>query len=110
MKKDRYLAILNNLRGCDVAGRCGDDETGGTWIQKKNRSRKLDVLEKLMFEPTLDIVMNRKCGDIDLDNELIGSHADDVNQARQTHNLRKAGKDGIVADALHVLILAFCLE
>mgnify|MGYP006157597089 CR=1 FL=1 len=33
-----------------------------------------------------------------LEDELIGSRARDVNQARQTHSQRKAGKDGVVAD------------
>ena len=42
--------------------------------------------------------MNRKCGEVVLDDELIGSCSRDVNQARQTHSLRKAGKDGVVAD------------
>ena len=51
-----------------------------------------------MFQPTLHIVMNRKCGEVVLDDELIGSRARGVNQARQTHSLRKAGKDGVVAD------------
>eukprot|EP00956_Cyclotella_meneghiniana_P023507 scaffold45852_cov83-Cyclotella_meneghiniana.AAC.1 len=98
MKKDRYIAILQCLRGYEVAGRCGDDDEGGTWFQKKNRLRKLEDLEELMFQPTLDIIMNRKSGEVVLDDELIGSRARDVNQARQTHSLRKAGKDGIVAD------------
>jgi hypothetical protein len=51
-----------------------------------------------MFQPTLDIIMNRNCGEVVLDDELIGSCACDVNQARHTHSLRKAGKDGVVAD------------
>eukprot|EP00956_Cyclotella_meneghiniana_P028945 scaffold68869_cov96-Cyclotella_meneghiniana.AAC.1 len=42
--------------------------------------------------------MNKKCGEIVLDDELIGSRAEDVNDARQSHSLRKAGKDGITAD------------
>ena len=67
-------------------------------MQKKNRLRKLDNLEELMFQLTLDIIMNRKSGAVVLDDELIGSRARHVNQARQTHSLRKAGKDGIVAD------------
>jgi hypothetical protein len=98
MKKDRYIAILKCLRGYEVAGRCGDDDNNGTWFQKKNRLRKLSELENVMFQPTLDIVMNRNCGEVVLDDELIGSRARDVNQARQTHSLRKAGKDGVVAD------------
>jgi hypothetical protein len=76
----------------------GDDDTDQTWFQKKNCLQKLEELEKLMFQPTLDIIMNRKCGEVVLDDELIGSRACDVNQARQTHSLRKAGKDGVVAD------------
>ena len=51
-----------------------------------------------MFQPTLDIVMKRKCGEVVLNDELIGSRARNINQARQTHSLRKAGKDGVVAD------------
>jgi len=37
MEKDQYIAILNCLRVCEVAGRCGDDDTDGTWFQKKNQ-------------------------------------------------------------------------
>jgi hypothetical protein len=49
MKKDWYSAILKCLRGYDVAGGCGNDDSDGTWIQKKNRLRRLKDLEKLMF-------------------------------------------------------------
>ena len=69
MKKERYVAILKNLRGYEVAGRSGDADADGTWIQKKNRLRKLDELEKLVFEPTLEIIMKKKCGEIVLDDE-----------------------------------------
>ena len=31
MKKERYVAILNNLRGYEVAGRSGDADKDGTW-------------------------------------------------------------------------------
>ena len=67
MKKDHYIAILKYLRGYEVAGRCSDDDTDGSWFQKKNRLRKLSELEHVMFQPTLDIVMNRKCGDVHKD-------------------------------------------
>jgi hypothetical protein len=42
--------------------------------------------------------MNIKSGEVVLDDELIGSRAHDVNQARWTQSLRNADKDIIVAD------------
>ena len=51
-----------------------------------------------MFEPSIDILLNKTSGELVLDDELIGSRAGDVES--QNHSDCKAGKDGPVADAV----------
>ena len=51
-----------------------------------------------MFEPSIEILLNKKSGELVLDDQLVGSHAADVKS--QNHSEGKAGKDGPVADAI----------
>jgi hypothetical protein len=67
-------------------------------MQQKNRLRNLEPLEELLFEPTVELLLNKKGGEIVLDDELIGSRAGDAES--RNHSQRKAGKDGPVVDAI----------
>ena len=51
-----------------------------------------------MFEPSIEILLNKKSGELVLDDELVVSRAADVES--QNHSDRKAGKDGPVAEAI----------
>ena len=104
MKETRYTNILNSLRGYDVEGRSGDDDMHDAWMKGKSRLRRLDSLEKLMFEPSNELLLNKMSGELVLDDELIGSRAKD---GREEKNLsdRKSGKDkALLQMPLHVLI------
>jgi hypothetical protein len=101
MKPDRYTAILHRLRGFEQRGRSGDDTSQDTWMQRKNLLRRLEGLEKMMFKPSLEILLNRKSGELVLDDELLGYRAKDVET--KTLSDRKAGKEGPVFDAIACL-------
>jgi hypothetical protein len=98
MSYDRYTQICKRLRGYKILNRRGDDDADDVWLQQKNRLRQLEPLEKVMFEPSIEILLNKKSGELVLDDELVGSRASDVES--QNHSERKAGKDGPVADAI----------
>ncbi|KAL7502175.1 hypothetical protein ACHAXN_000579, partial [Cyclotella atomus] len=106
MQQARFTEILHRLRGYDVSSRTGDDGMSDVWLQKRNRLRQLQELEELIFAPSASILMNKKSGELVLDDELIGSRAGDVES--KNHSERKAGRDGPCADAIacsHVGIL-----
>eukprot|EP00956_Cyclotella_meneghiniana_P032366 scaffold88613_cov67-Cyclotella_meneghiniana.AAC.1 len=98
MPYDRFTQVYKRLRGYKVSTRTGDDNLDDVWLQNKNRLRQLEPLEKAMFEPSIDILLNKTSGELVLDDELVGSRASDVEC--QNHSDRKAGKDGPVADGI----------
>jgi hypothetical protein len=98
MSYDRYTQICKRLRGYKILNRRGDDDADDVWLQQKNRLRQLEPLEKVMFEPSIEILLNKKSGELVLDDELVGSRASDVES--QNHSERKVRKDGPVADAI----------
>jgi hypothetical protein len=94
----RLTEVLSRLRGYDVSGRNGDDSMDDTLMQQMNRLRKMEILEEKMFQPSVDILMNKKSGELVLDDELIGSRSNDVECKTLIH--RKSGKEGPVVDAI----------
>jgi hypothetical protein len=96
--QSRYVDIIPRFRGYDVAGRSGEDSLEDTWMQDKNRLRNLEELEEKMFAPSIKLIMNKKNGELVLDDELIGSRSSDVEC--KTLSYRKAGKEGPVVDAI----------
>jgi hypothetical protein len=96
--QSRYVDIILRIRGYDVAGRSGEDSLEDTWMQDKNRLRNLEELEEKMFAPSIKLIMNKKNGELVLDDELIGSRSSDVEC--KTLSYRKAGKEGPVVDAI----------
>ena len=94
----RLTEVLSHLRGYDVSGRNGDDSMDDTWMQQMNGLRKMEILEEKMFQPSVDILMNKKSGELVLDDELIGSRSNDVECKTLSH--RKSGKEGPVVDAI----------
>ncbi len=87
--QSRFIDIIPRLRGYDVAGRTGDDSPDDTWMQNSNRLRNLEELEEKMFRPSISLMMNKKSGELVLDDELIGSQSSDVEC--KTLSYRKAG-------------------
>ena len=67
-------------------------------MQDKNRLQNLEELEEKMFAPSIKLILNKKNGELVLDDELIGSRSSDVEC--KTLSYRKAGKDGPVVDAI----------
>ena len=63
-----------------------------------NRLRKMEILEDKMFQTSVNILMNKKSGELVLDDELIGSRSNDVECKTLSH--RKSGKEGPVVDAI----------
>jgi hypothetical protein len=98
MSYSRFTQICKHLCGYKISTRTGDDDADDAWLQQKNQLRQLEPLEKTMFEPSIEILLNEKSGELVLDDELVGSRAADVES--QNHSERKAGKDGPVADAI----------
>ena len=94
----RLSEIIVRLRGYKVAGRSGDDSEEDVWMMRGSRLRKFDELEDLLFKPSVEILLNQKSGELVLDDELIGSRANDIEHKHKSE--RKAGKDGPVADAI----------
>jgi len=97
MEYDRFNNILTSIRGYDVPSRSGDngDET---WLRQRNMLRKLNKLEKAIFERSMDILINTKSGALVVDDELVASCASDVEA--KAFSDRKSGKDGAMADCL----------
>jgi len=96
--QSRFVDIIPRIRGYDVSGRSGDDTLEDTWMQDKNRLRNLEELEEKMFAPSIKLIMNKRSGELVLDDELIGSRSNDVEC--KTLSYRKAGKEGPVVDAI----------
>jgi hypothetical protein len=99
MPEERYTHILNSLRGYDISARRGDDTMKDIWMQRKTQLRQFEDLEKLMFEPTNELLLNKKSGELVLDDELIGSRAGD-GAIHKKLSERKSGREGPVADAI----------
>ena len=97
MKPDRYTTCIHRLRGYPLQGRSGFDSSD-CWFQRNNLLRRLEPIEKMMFEQSRQILMNTKGGELVLDDELLGSRAKDVETKTLSH--RKAGKEGPVFDAV----------
>ena len=76
--QSRFVDIIPRIRGYDVSGRSGDDTLEDTWMQDKNRLRNLEELEEKMFAPSIKLIMNKRSGELVLDDELIGSRSNDV--------------------------------
>ena len=97
MEKDRFNNILTSIRGYDVVSRAGD---GGdsSWMQRKNLLRNLNELEKAIFKHSAALLFNTKNGTLVIDDELVASRAGDVEA--KAYTMRKAGKDGPIADAM----------
>ena len=89
MNMERYIDILNRLLSYDIASRSGDNFDKATWMQKKSRLRNLDELVNRILKPSTELLMNKKGGELVLDDELIGSRAQDAES--RNHSQRKAG-------------------
>jgi hypothetical protein len=95
MSYSRFTQICKRLCGYKISDRTGDDDADDAWLQQKNQLRQLEPLEKAIFEPSIEILLNKKSGKRVLDDELVGFHAADV----ESQNQEKGRKDGPVADA-----------
>ena len=98
MDGDWLTQFLQSLRGYNVNRRCGDDNMEDMSMQKKICLCKMEELEVLMFKPSVDIVTNKKSGEIVMDDWLIGSRAADI--GKKSKSERKVGRDGPVADGI----------
>ena len=69
-----------------------------SWQQEKRQFRSFVELEKIIFERTVDTFLNKKNGQLVVDDELIASKSKDVESKYVTK--RKKGKEGPVTDCV----------
>ena len=67
-------------------------------MQQENRLTKIEIIEETMFKPSVNILMNRKSGELVLDDELIGSRSSDAECKALSY--RTSGKEGPIADSI----------
>ena len=80
-----------------MEGRRGDDDED-TWFRGNHVLNKLRPIEEEIFKPSVQLFLNKKNGVVVVDDELIGSRAQDVEMKILSY--RKADKEGPVADCL----------
>jgi hypothetical protein len=86
----------------------GQDSTEDSWFQRKNLLRHLEPLERMIFHQSTEILLNRKSGELVLDDELLGSRANDVKTKTLSHRI--SGKESPVLMLWLVLILQLFME
>jgi hypothetical protein len=91
MTEHRFTEILNHTRGFGQEGRTGYDEQD-TWIEKGQLPAQMKPLETIMFQRSIDVLLNTNNGSIVVDDELISSKSKGVQNKIVSH--RKAGKEG----------------
>jgi len=96
MDKKRYNNIMSCLRGYEVNGRSGAD--GESWMRRKKLLRRLEPLEKKLYDKSVSIMMNRTNGVHVIDDEMFESRAKDVENKHVSS--RKSAKEGPKADCL----------
>ena len=102
MDLTRFRALLRCTCGFSVQGRTGNNDED-TWFQGNRLLRNLEDVEKAVFQPTVQLCLNKESGVLVVDDELIGSRAQDVELKSLSY--RKADKEGPVADCVADSIL-----
>ena len=72
--------------------------TADTWAQEKRKFRSFADFEKIFFQRSIEIFLNKKNGKLVVDDELISSKSVDVEL--KCVSQRKQGKEGPVADCI----------
>jgi hypothetical protein len=75
--KGKFIQVLMNLRGYDVR-RCIINEPNASWIDQWNTFVHLHVLEKKIFERSIEFFFDTAYSCMVLDDKMIGSKASDV--------------------------------
>jgi len=97
MTRERYNQILNNLRGFDMSRRMILHYTG-SWDDQRNKLKNLHLLEKKIFERTIEFFFDLRSSCLVLDDELISSKGEDIESKLLSD--RKAGKEGPATDVI----------
>ena len=93
----RYRELMSCLSGYDVIGRSGADDDD-SWFQQDRLLVKMHSIEEVLFQNSVNLLLNRKSGSLVIDDELVASRANDV-EAKMLTN-RKKGKEGSVSDCI----------
>ena len=97
MELPRYNQILHSTRGSSLNDRIGlleDDD----WIPNREVLSSLRNLKQKIFEPSRNLLYNKKNGHIVIDDELVSLRAKDVSKKTVQH--RKKGKEGLSIDCV----------
>jgi hypothetical protein len=77
MCRECFVQVLSNLRGYDVTRRI-ISSSNSRWIDQRNTLGHLHLLEKKIFERSIKFFFDSTYSCIVLDDEMIGSKANDV--------------------------------
>ena len=99
MDQSRYNAIVHCTGYPTTADELDTSlNTADTWGQEKRKFRSFADFEKIFFERSIAIFLNKKNGKLVVDDELISSKSVDVEL--KCVSQRKQGKEGPVADCI----------
>jgi len=99
MDQSRYNAIVHCTGYPTTADELDTSlNTADTWGQEKRKFRSFADFEKIFFERSIAILLNKKNGKLVVDDELISSKSVDVEL--KCVSQRKQGKEGPVADCI----------
>ena len=108
MKSKQYTNIIQSFCGYLFCGRTGQDSTEDSWFQRKNLLRRLEPLLKMMFQHSTEILLNRKSGELVLDDELMGSR--EMMSRQRLSVIENLAKKSHFLMLWLVLILQFFME
>jgi hypothetical protein len=97
MPRDRFNAILQNLRGFELMGRTAN-RNNPVWLDQRDLMQNLHHLEEKIFERSKKFFFDTRNGCYVLDDELLPSKATDLES--KTLCSRKTGKEGSTADII----------
>lgn len=103
MDVSRFRQLVQGIRAYHVEGRSAVAVDDDTWFQQNALLRRLNDFEVITFKTVVEMFLNKKNGILVVDDELVGSRANDVE--RKTLSYRKTGREGPVADCVADSIL-----
>jgi hypothetical protein len=97
MSRVRYNKILNNLCGFDLNYHM-ILHYSGSWVDQQNKLKNLHLLEKKIFERSIEFFLDTNTSCSVLDDELIASKGEDVESKLLIDH--KPGKEGPATDVI----------
>jgi hypothetical protein len=111
MPRERFVQILTNLRGFDMRRRI-INSSSARWIDQRNTLDHLHLLEKKIFEHSIEFFFDSSYSCLVLDDEMIGSKALNV-ETKIVSDCKAAGEGptcDCICDSLFQFVLGVCIK